>query len=139
MTWKSVSLGVLALLAVTGLWLAYVAQSGYTPRAKVMEGLNLSGGAKAAVADFYTRNGSFPANNAEAYLSESISGRFVSDVSVKTGGVIEITYGGSEPDKKIAGKKLFLEAIVSADGKNISWACRSDDIPARHTPSMCRQ
>ena len=138
MTWKRVSLGVLALLAVTGLWLAYVAQSGYTPRAKVSEGLNLAGGAKAAIAYYYAENGTFPANNTDALLSASISGRFVSDILVKPGGVIEITYGGSEPDRILAGKKLFLEALVAEDDEEISWTCRIDDIPERHIPASCR-
>ena len=93
--WQWVLTGALAITAVVGFWLLYVAQSSsYTPRAKMYEGLGLAAGAKAAVAEHYVTHDRFPDDNAEAGISESISGQFVSDISVLPGGVIQVTYGG---------------------------------------------
>lgn len=130
--------GTLVVGVAIGLWLAFVSQSGYTPRAKAAEGLNLSGGAKAAIEDYYATNGSFPVDNSEAGIADSISSRFVSSVSVRPGGVVEVTYGGTEPDQTLAGKVLILEAITDENSNDILWSCAIDHIAERHLPAACR-
>ena len=125
-------------IAILVFWLAWVGQSGYTHRARVSEGISLAAGAKAAIADYYATNNAFPANNTEAGLSDSISGRYVSDVSVIAGGTIQVTFGGAEPDGAIAGKRLSLRAIVGENGSGISWSCSAEQLPARFLPAACR-
>ena len=66
---------------------------------QVSEGLNLSGGAKAAVTEYFRDKGRFPTTNSEAGLvnAHQINGRYVSSVAVTTG-VITVTYDGDESD-----------------------------------------
>jgi len=74
-------IGILAAIAIP-------AYQDYTIRAQVSEGLNLSGGAKAAVAEFTMDSGSCPANNSAAGISSDpldISGKYVLSVTVATG------------------------------------------------------
>ncbi len=129
------------IAVANGLWLAYVSQHNiYSPRAMVMEALNLGGGVKAAVAEFYADNGRFPADNAETGLSQSnlITGKFVSDVSVIANGVVQITLGGRELDETLAGKIIVLQAIVDKDSNGISWTCTAEHLAIRHLPRSCR-
>jgi type IV pilus assembly protein PilA len=136
--WKWALVGTAAVAAASGLWLAYVAQSGYTPRAKISEGLNLAGAAKTAVAEYYAARGRFPVDSNDAGFPHSISGRFVSDVSVMANGVIQVTYGGTEPDEVIAGKILILQAIVAESSDDITWSCTVEQLAERHIPAACR-
>ena len=69
----------------------------YIARAQAAEGLSLLSGAKTAVAEYVTANGSFPASNSDAGLSDAttISGQYVKSVAVtKDGdeGVITATF-----------------------------------------------
>ena len=75
-------IGILAAIAIP-------AYQDYTIRAQVSEGLNLSGGAKAAVTEFFQDRGLMPTDNTEAGLaaSDEIVGKYVAFVEV-TGGVI---------------------------------------------------
>ena len=52
-------IGILAAIAIP-------AYQDYTIRAQVSEGLNLSAGAKAAVAEYFMDSGNFPTTNTEA-------------------------------------------------------------------------
>ncbi len=57
-------IGILAAIAIP-------AYQNYTKRAHVTEGLNLAGGAKAGVADFYATNNRYPTNNTSAGLDSA--------------------------------------------------------------------
>jgi len=65
-------IGILAAIAVS-------AYQDYTIRAQVSEGLNLAGGAKEAVSEYFMDRGAYPTTNAMAGLSAaaSISGKYV--------------------------------------------------------------
>ncbi|MCH7538686.1 MAG: pilin, partial [Proteobacteria bacterium] len=80
-------IGILAAIAIP-------AYQDYTIRAQVSEGLNLSGGAKAAVTEYFQDRGTMPLDNAEAGLAAAldIQGKYVFSVTV-TNGVIDIEYG----------------------------------------------
>ena len=54
------------IVAASVLWRAFVAQSEYSPRAMVSEGLALAESPKAAIADYYETYSQFPVDNAEA-------------------------------------------------------------------------
>ena len=87
-------IGILAAIAIP-------AYQDYTIRAQVSEGLNLSGGAKAAVSRVLPRPGRFPySTNAVAGLdvATNIIGKYVSQVAVgNANGVITATYSSTAP------------------------------------------
>jgi len=113
------------------------AYNDYTVRAQVSEGLNLSGGAKAAVTEYYLDQGELPADNATAGLTpaEQIQGKYVSSVRVENGEIF-VTYG-NDANAKIYGQWLTLHPEVS-DGY-VNWSCFSPSIRRKDLPAACRQ
>ena len=110
----------------------------YSVRAQVAEGLNVSGGAKSAVTEYYQDRGVFPADNATAGLQApaNIQGNYVGSVTVASK-VITIQYG-NQANAKILGKTVTLTADTTSAG-SVQWVCASGGfIPAKHLPSACR-
>jgi type IV pilus assembly protein PilA len=122
-------IGILAAIAIP-------AYQDYTIRAQVSEGLNLAGGAKAAVSEYSMDRGSFPADNATAGLSlaASITGKYVVSVTNSTG-LITVVYGKSAHTTLAAGT---LEMSASANAGSIEWICRGNGIADKHLPAACR-
>lgn len=125
-------IGILAAIAIP-------AYQDYTIRAQVSEGLSLSSGGKAAVAEFYQDSGVFPANNSEAGLEApaNISGKYVTLVTVgNADGVITVTYG-NDCNTNIAGDTLTLSATDNVG--SIEWACANGSgLLPKWLPSACR-
>ena len=125
-------IGILAAIAIP-------AYQDYTIRAQVSEGLNLSGGAKAAVTEYFQDRGSMPSDNTEAGLAASgdIVGKYVSSVAVSNG-VIEITYG-QDAHQIIDQATLQLTPDTTEPG-SVQWDCASAgaDIENKHLPAACR-
>ena len=117
-------IGILAAIAIP-------AYQDYTIRAQVTEGLNLASSAKAAVSESFGSNGTWPATNAAAGLSDAtqIQGKYVSSVTVGAGGVITIAYG-LNVNNAINGQTLALTPYTSTSG-DISWQCGNKDLTAR--------
>jgi type IV pilus assembly protein PilA len=125
-------IGILAAIAIP-------AYQDYTIRAQVSEGLNLSGGAKAAVTEYFQDRGSMPANNAEAGLAAAvdIQGKYVSSVSVQASGTIQVTYG-VDAHQVITGQTLLLTPDTTNPG-SVGWDCASGGvIENKHLPAACR-
>jgi type IV pilus assembly protein PilA len=126
-------IGILAAIAIP-------AYQDYTIRAQVSEGLNLSGGAKAAVTEYFQDRGSLPASNTEAGLAAatSITGKYVESVSVQSSGTIQVTYGLSA-HQVISGATLELSPITTNPG-SVGWECASAgaSIANKHLPAACR-
>ena len=125
-------IGILAAIAIP-------AYQDYTIRAQVSEGLNLSGGAKAAVAEYSMDTGTFPSNNTTAGLSTlptSISGKYVASVTV-TNGLITVLYGGDAHNTLTSASATLLLSPVQNVG-SIEWVCKSTLIAAKHLPAACR-
>jgi len=126
-------IGILAAIAIP-------AYQDYTIRAQVSEGLNLSGGAKAAVTEYYQDRGSLPADNDEAGLAANteIQGKYVDQVDVSDG-VIEVQYG-NDAHAIIAGQHLIMTPNLSNVG-SVGWVCTSQgtEIENKHLPAACRQ
>ena len=122
-------IGILAAIAIP-------AYQDYTIRAQVSEGLNLSGGAKAAVAEYTMDRGSFPLDNDQAGISTNtdIDGKYVTQVTVASG-LITVTYGNSA-HTTLAGSDLLLSPATSAG--SVEWTCKSTDIADKHLPAACR-
>ncbi len=125
-------IGILAAIAIP-------AYQDYTIRAQVSEGLNLSGGAKAAVTEFFQDRGLMPTGNAEAGLAAAadIQGKYVLSVGVgNLDGVITVTYG-KDAHLTIAGNSITLTADATAVG-SVQWICGSASIADKHLPAACR-
>ncbi|MDH4072446.1 MAG: pilin [Gammaproteobacteria bacterium] len=122
-------IGILAAIAIP-------AYQDYTIRAQVSEGLNLSGGAKAAVTEFYQDQGAFPADNATAGVeaAANIRGKYVTQVAVAAG-VITVTYG-NDANANITGLTLTMTPTDNAG--SVSWACSSAGLQNKWLPAACR-
>ena len=122
-------IGILAAIAIP-------AYQDYTIRAQVSEGLNLAGGAKAAVSEFTMDRGVFPATNGEAGISTAnqITGKYVASVA-NAGGVISVTYG-FDAHTLLNTRVLQLSAMTTAG--SVEWVCKSANIADKHLPAACR-
>jgi type IV pilus assembly protein PilA len=125
-------IGILAAIAIP-------AYQDYTIRAQVSEGLNLSGGAKAAVTEYFQDRGTMPTDNALAGLAAAgdIQGKYVDQVLV-TEGVIAVQYGNSA-HAIIVGQHLELSPNTSSPG-SVQWDCATagTEIENKHLPAACR-
>jgi type IV pilus assembly protein PilA len=126
-------IGILAAIAIP-------AYQDYTIRAQVSEGLNLAGGAKAAVSEYTMDRGSWPTNNTTAGLSANteINGKYVYSVT-NTNGLISVAFGpGTEAHKTLLTGVLELSPFTNAG--SIEWDCRPNGttIAAKHLPAACR-
>jgi type IV pilus assembly protein PilA len=124
-------IGILAAIAIP-------AYQDYTIRAQVSEGLNLSGGAKAAVAEFTMDSGAFPANNTTAGISaaNTINGKYTTSVAVGALGQITVVYGGTDAHSQLSGNALTLTPTTNTG--SVEWACAGSGIAAKHLPAACR-
>lgn len=131
--------GMLITVAMIGILaaIAIPAYQDYSIRAQVSEGLNLSGGAKAAVTEYVQDYREWPTDNSSAGLvaGAEIAGLFVSSVAVEEGLVI-ITYGGGA-HASIQGKTIKLSPDAS-NLPNVIWSCYSEDIANKWLPAACR-
>ena len=129
-------IGILAAIAIP-------AYQDYTIRAQVSEGLNLAGGAKAAVTEYYQDSGELATTNDEAGLETNteIQGKYVDQIGVGgdgsgVDGEIEIQYGNSV-NATISGDTLLLTPDTTNSG-SVVWTCTSPDISNKHLPASCR-
>jgi len=106
-------IGILAAIAIP-------AYQNYTIRAQITEGLNLADGWKTAIAEYYAQYGSWPTQSNLTGTNVS-TGKYVSSVTVVTGGVISITYG-NQANVKVSGKSLAINPYTNANS-DIVWIC----------------
>jgi type IV pilus assembly protein PilA len=107
-------IGILSAIGVP----AYLS---YTARAQVTEGLNLAGGWKVAIIEYYAANGSWPS---QADLNGTLpsAGVYASNVTVIAGGVIQITYDSTRTNSAIKGQMLTLVPYTN-DNDDVLWQC----------------
>lgn len=123
-------IGILAAIALP-------AYQDYTIRAKISEGLVLAESAKLAVSETFQGTGVAPPSNIEAGYKFSPS-KYVSNIRILTGGIIEITYDNTPSGIATLGNKNIIILTPHTDGKPLSelalwdtsgtidWACASD-------------
>ncbi|MDH3621858.1 MAG: pilin [Gammaproteobacteria bacterium] len=122
-------IGILAAIAIP-------AYQDYTIRAQVSEGLNLAGGAKAAVSEYTMDRGTFPTDNTLAGISAAgdISGKYVTGVTVAVG-VITVAFG-NDAHTLLAPGTLTLTPTTNAG--SVEWVCAGVAILPKHLPAACR-
>jgi len=115
-------IGILAAIAIP-------AYQDYTIRSQVSEGLAMAGAAKAAVAETFAQNGTWPLTNAAAGVGDAttITGKYVTQIEIDTG-TITITYGG-QANSKIATQTLALQPLASANN-DVVWVCGQKAAPS---------
>jgi len=124
-------IGILAAIALP-------AYQNYTIRAQVTEGLSLASGIKTAVADYYANNGSFPAATVTTASSASGLGFTAAPkgkygtADLAAGGVVTVTYNGSQVNSKLSGLVLGIYAGNSANG-DLLWICGKAATPTGGT------
>ena len=127
---------VVAILAIL-MAIAIPAYQDYTIRAQVSEGMNLAGGARTAVAEFYTDKGTWPSTNESAGLATNptdINGEYVTSVNA-AGGTIDVEFGNNA-HSELNGDTLTLSPY--SDGGSIAWSCTSQNIAGKYLPARCR-
>lgn len=125
-------IGILAAVAIP-------AYQDYTVRAKVTEGINAAGAARASVADYYMANAAFPTDNAAAGLSTATSyaTAIIQSLTVANGTVTVAfdAIGGSVT----AGNAIAFVPTATAGGA-ITWACdgAGTTLESKYRPANCR-
>ena len=129
---------VVAIIAILAA-IAIPAYQDYTVRAQVSEGINLSTGAKTAIWDFFADNGRLPRSNTSAGLSSStsIAGTYVSEVAIVDTGVIKVSFDTEKANTHVRQTTIQLSPVTTQG--SIVWVCRSDDMPDRYLPTVCRK
>ena len=122
-------IGILAAIAIP-------AYQDYTIRAQVSEGLNLAGGSKVAVTEYYQDTGAFPTTNTMAGVSAraEINGKYTTQVVVGALGAITVTYGGSA-NANLATGTLTLTPTDNVGA--VEWACTAS-FANKWLPASCR-
>ena len=137
-------LGILGGIAVP-------AYQDYTIRSQVVEGINIAGEVKVAVAESFAATGQWPKDLRALNYPSAPRGKYVNFVAVNRGTVIIRYSHAAHPN--LHRKQLTLRPTVTADG--ISWRCgyRPDlgidpetgaasppatDIEPKYLPSTCR-
>ena len=125
---------VVAIIAIVAA-IALPAYQDYVARAQVTEGFSLATGAKAAIADYFGDHGSYPSDNLEAGMAvpNSISGKYVSSVTVDNTGSIAVLFATSA-SAKISGQTLALQATDS--NGSLTWQCGG--LEEKYMPASCR-
>jgi type IV pilus assembly protein PilA len=129
---------VVAIIAILAA-IAIPAYQDYLIRTQVTEGFSLANGAKAAVWDYVSNHGTFPANNQTAGLAlpSSISGKYVSSVNV-AGGLIKVYFDEPDANTNIQAPALYLALSPATQAGSINWSCTSSTLAQKYLPTPCR-
>jgi type IV pilus assembly protein PilA len=127
-------IGILAAVAIPQ-------YQNYVARTQVAEAFSLASGAKTAVAEYFMTNGTFPADNSTAGLSEAgtISGNYVDSVTVSVAdskALITALFSSTEAHSALQGKSMVLTAVDN--GGSIGFSCSGTDIES-YLPSSCAE
>lgn len=127
-----IAIAVIAILTAV----AIPAYHDYNMHTKAGEGFDLAEAAKKAVEKIYTSTKAWPVDNTAAGLPEAktITGQYVSSVTVGAYGVVTVTFGAIEA--KLSRKSLVFTPY-SKEG-SIQWNCHSTNIAIKYRPNTCR-
>ena len=127
-------IGILAAVAIP-------AYQDYIARSQVTEAINLTGGLKAPIAEYFQNTGSAPSL---ADVGATTSGKYVASLTIGTFGTngitVEATMKNTGLNKNIQGGKFGIESPDAGS----TWLCGSlatntaNDINDRYLPSSCK-
>jgi type IV pilus assembly protein PilA len=123
-------IGILAAVAIP-------AYQDYIARSQVTEAVQLTGGGKTPLSEFYADKGRWP-TTADSVMG-NLAGKYVASVAITSGGnssnPIELTatMRTTGVSSLVAGSTL---AMTSSDGAN--WSCTTGTILAKFRPAACR-
>lgn len=131
--------GCFFLIPIAAILLAIVipAYQGYTVRAEVSQGVEVTERARALFGEYIGQRGALPRSNADLGLPrpEDIRARYVTSVRIDKGRVV-VTYGNEASDA-IRGGHVVIAPIGNA--AMLQWRCSSPDIDTRYLPRQCHQ
>ena len=126
-------IGILAAIAIP-------AYQDYVIRSQVSESLSLGDGSKTAIAEFYSNTGRLPGSNSSAGLANaaSITGNYVTSVTVTGTGTISVLFNATKANSKIQNAILVLSPITSVG--STKWTCKTGTptIANKYLPTNCR-
>ncbi len=130
-----IAVAIIAVLVAVGV----PQYQNYVARSQAIEGVNLAGGIKTALAEYYNINGVFPKDTTDPHVglglepATSITGKYVTSVTVSDDGLGTITaeFGSGNH----AGKFVRLTPVPVASG-SIYFDCDSD-IEESYRPKEC--
>ncbi|MBS0358274.1 MAG: pilin [Proteobacteria bacterium] len=122
-------IGILASIAIP-------VYQNYVIRARVTEGLQAAAAAKTAVAETRQSKGSFPINNQEAGLPETISTPLVSEIKVGEEGIITVIYNAAAMGLPANENTMTFKPTLS--NGTVSWDCTGGTLAKTYRPSNCR-
>ena len=124
-------IGILAAVAIP-------AYQDYIARAQVAEAIQLLGGAKTPLEEYYSTKNIWPSAATTPVTLENLgaktSGTYVTTV-VATLGVVEATMKGTGVQSGIADAKIQLAYSTALEG----WVCSTVDMAEKYLPSSCKQ
>ncbi len=120
-------IGILAAIAIP-------AYQNYEIRAQAAEGLSLADSWKTAVAEYFTEYGSFPTQanstggNGAIAISGAVNSKYVSSISLTTGGAVVILYG-NQAHVQLGTKTIALNPGTDSAG-DVIWVCGTATAPS---------
>ena len=126
-------IGILAAIAIP-------AYQDYIARAQVSDAVQLLGGLKTPLAEYYSDKGAWP-TNIITELGANTAGKYVSSVAIATtpaatGGTIAIDATFKTTDTSALIKASVLQLSTTNGGK--TWSCAGGNVQAKYRPAACR-
>jgi len=124
-------IGILAAVAIP-------AYSDYTARAQVSEAVELLGGLKTPIAEFWADKGYVPTSaTLSGDLGATVTGKYTATItnsSTSLPATFTATMNATGVQASVAGKTVTL--ALAADGK--TWTCKNGTVAAKYVPAACR-
>jgi type IV pilus assembly protein PilA len=123
-------IGILAAIALP-------AYQDYTARAQFSEAMVLADGAKVAITEYYSNEGTWASSNSQAGLADpsDIKGKYVEKVEITSDGLILATVKGSGVAEGIKSTTLTLSPTTHEG--SVEWTCKSS-AKSKYVPQACR-
>ncbi|NIR30745.1 MAG: pilin [Gammaproteobacteria bacterium] len=121
-------IGILAAIAIP-------AYQDYTIRAKVSEAMGLAAAAKTSVSEYRLSQNAYPTGNSTAGISTNITSKYVTDVNVQAGGLIDVVL-----DSASVGTSGTIQFSPTFAGSTVDWSCSGGGttVLAKYLPANCR-
>ena len=116
----------------------------YAVKAQFSEGYSLARKALDATVKYHQEHNKFPDTNQAAALPapDQMKGVYVTQITVKTGGVIQVIYG-NKINQPFKGRSIEFRPTVADADRQIIWDCSGGTLPEKYRSNtaeeaMCR-